>query len=136
MKYTKKREELIKEAEKHTNLDNELWTVKQPKKDWGQVFAIGLGIVFIGYLLAHLIVAVTFANIAHAQVEVSVSIPCNNANYTYSPACKPVDFWQTTDGFEGVLANGQTFTQTRITPTLQLFQSGELCWLTNGYTTV
>lgn len=69
---------------------------------------------------------------------VSVLILCNNLNWTYSPRCTaPVaEFHETYDGFHGTLESGVAFEQKRITSNLQLFRMEDVCWLTNGYTTV
>jgi hypothetical protein len=72
------------------------------------------------------------------EVAISAIILCNNLNWEYSERCiAPVEsFYETTTGFEGQLTSGVKFTQERITSSLQLFKMENVCWLTNGVTTV
>jgi len=113
---------------------------KKKKKDWGATIATGVGIIFIAYLLAHLIVAIDLTKIAHAQVEVSVSIPCNNLNWERSPDCyAPVETFEVdpiTRNATGKLTSGKEFTQTWYTDNLMVFRMDSVCWITNGHTTV
>ena len=73
-----------------------------------------------------------------ATAVVTLTILCSNANWEHSPRCTaPVEsFYETRDGFAGVLESGVEFKQTRITSTLQLFQMEEVKWLTDGKTVV
>lgn len=72
------------------------------------------------------------------ETLVTVVIACNNLNWEHSPRCTaPVaEFHETHNGFYGTLESGVDFTQERITNNLQLFRMEDVCWLTNGYTTV
>lgn len=69
-----------------------------------------------------------------AETVLTVIIHCNNLNWQHSPRCTaPVaEFHETRDGFEGVLESGVQFKQTRITPSLQMFEMEQVKWLTNG----
>lgn len=73
------------------------------------------------------------------ETIVSAIILCNNFNYTYSERCmQPVaEMTVTPTGdFYGTLTNGIPWSQTRITPSLQLFQMENVKWITNGETII
>jgi len=74
-----------------------------------------------------------------SSIAVSVMILCNNYNWTYSERCTaPVASFEVTalGEFTGVLESGVEFKQTRITPTLQMFEMEEVKWITNGETII
>ena len=74
-----------------------------------------------------------------SEIAVSVMILCNNANWQYSERCiAPVESFEVSPLGEitGVLESGVEFKQTRITPTLQLFEMEDVRWITNGKTIV
>ena len=75
-----------------------------------------------------------------AQTVISVVILCNNLNWQSSPACTaPVDSFfvdPVTQNAHGTLTSGKEFTQTWYTDSLMVFSMDDVCWLTNGYTTV
>lgn len=79
------------------------------------------------------------ALVAEGQTTISVSIPCTNANWEKSEVCTaPVETFTVdpiTRNVTGQLTSGKTFTQTWY-GSLMLFRLDEVCWLTNGYTTV
>lgn len=107
---------------------------------------------WIDFILNVLILAIIFGlawtaakltvglDIAHAEtVTVSVSVPCNNLNWQTSPRCTaPVSsfYVDALGNVTGELESGVSFTQTRITASLMLFEMEEVRWLTNGYTTI
>lgn len=75
----------------------------------------------------------------HAQTTVSLTIPCNNMNWQTSPDCNaPVESFVVepiTGNVSGQLTSGKEFTQTWY-GNLMLFKMENVCWLTNGHTTV
>lgn len=84
-------------------------------------------------LITLLLLFTASAYIATAQTAtVSVYVPCTNYNWQISPQCTaPVaDFWPTPTGFSGVLESGVTFTQTRLTQKMMLFEMEAVRWLT------
>lgn len=91
------------------------------------------------------IVAITFFLAgyftAHAETAtVTLSVPCTNENWQYSPDCTaPVEHFEVdpiTRNATGTLTSGKTFTQTWYTDSLMIFKMDNVCWLTNGHTTV
>ena len=121
---------------KHTNLGDEIFTAKKPKKiNWVAVWTGILPLVAV-WLIFNVVALTEFANIAHAQVEVSVSIPCNNANWQYpnSPCqAKPLSFNTQTWGFDGYLENGKYWKQTRYTADIMIFRMENVCQVVTGY---
>ncbi|MFG6605264.1 hypothetical protein ACGYLM_01455 [Sulfitobacter sp. 1A10445] len=65
-------------------------------------------------------------------MNVTMYVPCTNANWQISPRCMaPVaDFWPTPTGFAGKLESGVTFTQTRLTQRMMLFEMEAVQWVT------
>lgn len=69
------------------------------------------------------------------EAVISVIILCNNLNWQYSPRCNaPVAHFEVDalGNASGELESGVEFKQTRITPTLQLFEMEDVKWITNG----
>jgi len=93
-----------------------------------KTFITYLLLTIFALLLSILIVETVYAE----EVTVSVSVPCNNLNWEYSPRCTapPKTFEFTEDGWKGTLESGVEFTQIYITPNIMLFQMEQVKWLT------
>ena len=94
--------------------------------------------IFIGLVVAFVAFQLVRTIPAHAQITVSTSIPCNNANWEHSLPCQspPQEFNVYSWGFDGYLENGKYWKQTRITSGLMLFEMEQVKYLTNGKTIV
>ena len=123
---------------KFTLFDNEVEHHKD-EDSWDTIewLAVIAGVGLLVYIIVRSVIGIP----AHAQTAtVSLSIPCNNQNWEISPACTaPVDTFNVdpiTNNATGVLTSGKTFTQTWFTDSLMVFRMEDVCWVTNGYTTV
>lgn len=91
---------------------------------------------FTTYLLLTifaLLLSILITKVAYAETTtISVSVPCNNLNWEYSPRCTapPKTFEFTENGWKGTLESGVEFKQSYITPNIMLFTMEQVKWLT------
>lgn len=90
-------------------------------------------------LVGFIILVAIFLSIAFwangEEVTVSSSVNYNNDNIHTTPHPRPLEFWETKDGFAGVLDYGLTFTQEYIVNDYIIFMRFELqnaYWWTDG----
>ena len=94
--------------------------------------------IFIGLVVAFVAFQFVRTIPAQAQIPVSVSIPCNNANWEYKDSpCQAKPDYDTTfisrDFSDGYLVNGKYWKQTRYTPYLMVYRMEDVCQVHTGY---
>lgn len=105
---------------KHTNLWNEVYKGKRPKKmKWTAIF-VGLLTLIATWLIFNV---VTLVEVANAQ-EVSASVPCNEVNRLYSSSCMD---WDEQGNSSGEIM-GTPFYTFWITPERMLFWTPDAYW--------